>query len=197
MQMKYTYVFLSAVVFCAICSCSTTKHTYHLPGDPINNVPASADTMVTEYIRKSNGKPTRKMYSAGGELLFEESFKYRKDGRFEVTRTVKKWNHNSIVKIMYYPDSTIQSRVHFLNGQKDGISVQFYPNGQVMSEAVYAFGKLKVVHNYFSAAGVPLLKGDFHDGNGTVYHYNKDSNVPTCYAVYKDGKVIKHRKYRK
>lgn len=197
MQLKYTYVFLSAAIFCAIGSCQTTKHTYHLPGDPLMNVPSSADTMVTEYRKKSNGKPTRKLYSAHGDLLFSETFKYRKDGRFEVTRKEKKWNHNSIVKIMYYPDSTIQSRVHFLNGQKDGISFLYYPNGQLMSESVYAFGKLKVVHNYFSADGVPLVKGDFHDGEGTVYHYNKSSLEPSCYAVYKDGKVVKHKKYRK
>ncbi len=197
MQVKDTFVFLILAIFCAVSACKTTHHTYHLPGDPLMNVPSSADTLVTEYRKKSNGKTTRKIYSAHGEVLYKESFKYRNDGRFEVTRTEKKWKNTSIVKIMYFPDTTIQSRVHFFNGQKDGISVQYHPNGQLMSEVVYAFGKLKVVHNYFSAEGVPLHKGDFHDGEGIVYHYNETSVEPSCYAVYKDGKVVKHRKYRK
>lgn len=97
----------------------------------------------------------------------------------------------------------IMTRENYVNGELNGKTVTYYPDGKITEEIDYKNGKEEGENNYYSPDGVLIKKlfyknGDLHgpvvyfDAYGTVMiegNY-KEGKKNGLWKYYKDGKVI-------
>lgn len=111
--------------------------------------------------------PSKKIYSRGYSV--DKKLK-QKTGKFvyfhENGKVMKIENHNSEGKLSgeiigYYPDSTIDFQVNYLNGNFHGVCKWYHSNGKLASQEEYSEGKvLKIAFWDKNGVGLPAQVGD-------------------------------------
>jgi antitoxin component YwqK of YwqJK toxin-antitoxin module len=114
----------------------------------------------------------------------------------------------------YHPDSTLKMTTMFVNGNKEGTYLSYYPNknpqcicsyhddkrnglqiihwetGKVFMKAQYSEGKLINIYEYNNKEGKLRDFGTLKDGNGTFIHYKDDESIEYV-EEYQNGVMIK------
>jgi YD repeat-containing protein len=123
--------------------------------------------IITEY--NSNRRVTREIY------LYIINKKFYGKSQLDM---IKEFDENGQIK----------SISHFHETKGSQTMVNYYPNGQVDSQADYMDGRLMNIQN-FDDEGHSLPIGSFKDGNGELVFYKQGIQMSIC--RYKKGKLIK------
>ena len=106
---------------------------------------------------------------------------------------------------IYYQKNSkeIMTRENYLNGELNGKTVTYYPNGKITEEIGYKNGIKEGENNYYSPDGI-LLKKLLHENgelHGPISYYDANGNVVIegnymegkkkgLWKYYKNGKVV-------
>ncbi len=86
----------------------------------------------------------------------------------------------------YHQNGNVSTLRNYKNGQQDGVSKQWYENGQLWVTELYEGGRLLEVTELYSSSGSTLSKGQFSNGNGFIYRYRADGSKSSK-QEYKNG----------
>ena len=152
-------------------STENEKVQWLLSNDSLGNIIEKGEIKNGKY----NGKVY--WYYPSGELL--------REGFFIDVLPYGEWKE-------YYKDGTVKSKFSHKNGVKDGAYFYYYKNGQLWTEKEYKNGMLFMAKKLFDKSGFPLEKGNFNEGNGTLFVYDSTSTLIQK-VNYKNGKIISYQ----
>lgn len=88
-----------------------------------------------------------------------------------------------------YQGQAIQEQ-SWLHGKKNGIQLEYFPNGVVKQMVYYLDDRPWDVISLTDTTGKFYFPGTLHNGNGTMYFYDYYySNGPVNFATYKNGRM--------
>lgn len=107
---------------------------------------------------------------------------------------------NRIGEWIYYHNNSkeIMTRENYVNGELNGKTTTYYPNGKITEEIEYKNGVKNGINNYYSPTGVLLKKLIYKNEelDGPVIYYDAHGNV-VIEGNYRDGKKHGLWKYYK
>lgn len=90
------------------------------------------------------------------------------------------------IKRTYYETGELSSETRYVNGKKDGLSLQFYPNGQIRRKNIYDNGK-QVIFEGYREDGSQSAYFDMQQENISTYKFiNEDGTTSMSHEVHKD-----------
>ena len=79
--------------------------------------------------------------------------------------------------VYYYPDEKIAAKGNYKNGEPDGEWEYFYEDGKLSSKGIFEDGRKNGVWNVFYPDGKLRGQGEFVNGTGDYIEYYKNKNV--------------------
>jgi len=100
------------------------------------------------------------------------------------------------VSYNYYPNGQIAEETGFFNGFENGKWIKYSAEGTKKMEATYENGGLEGEANYYSSEGKRKIRGFYYHGtrNGVWLYFNADGNTIKKKEEYDKGKRIDENK---
>lgn len=136
-------------------------------------------------------------------VLLEQPFKnnlidgkvicrYQKTGRLESKRIYSEGNANGLEEGYYnIENSPIQYQINYKNGEYEGFTMWYYPNGNLQSRHFYKNGKQDGLWESWYENGIIRLREMYNDGNrnGLSEEFYESGNIKKR-SIYKDDAII-------
>jgi hypothetical protein len=209
------FLFISTIALSMLSSCGSTSSYVLKANDRLDNraFDSLKDTLV-EVARKQNNKIDFIVYRLNSKIIKLLSYRYLKNGEYTIEPSKGFFSKMHGNFYWYHPDSTLKMTTMYVNGNKEGTYLSYYPNknpqcicsyhddkrnglqiihwetGKVFMKAQYNEGKLINIYEYNNKEGKLRDYGTLKDGNGTFIHYKDDESIEYV-EEYQNGIMIK------